>query len=151
MVRISCCRRHCFLRGCRMGVLHFRINSGKDAVYLSMSWVNMLKNPGWDVAKAVLTAPKVRRRYESTGARASRWYPKPRQTKVTLNNGFLRSKRDIVMRAYKLLDTKQHIHVPFLAHRWIGIRCCVVLCTERNNRGVNGVFTNKGGGRMLEP
>ena len=36
--------------------------SGKDAVYLSMSLVDMSKNPGWDVARAVSTAPTVRRR-----------------------------------------------------------------------------------------
>ena len=35
--------------------------SGRDAVYLSMSLVDMSKNPGWDVARAVSTAPTVRR------------------------------------------------------------------------------------------
>ena len=74
----------------------------------------------------------------------------PRQTEVTLDDSFLRSVRDVVMRTCELLNTERHIHVPFLTHRWVGIRCCVVLCAERNNRGVNGFFTNKGGG-MLEP
>ena len=54
--------------------------------------------------------------------------------------------RDVLMRANKLLNTERHIHVPFLAHQWISIRCCVVLCAERNNRGVDGFFINKGRG-----
>ena len=54
--------------------------------------------------------------------------------------------RDVLMRANKLLNTERHIHVPFLAHLWVGIRCCVVLCAERNIRGVDGFFIDKGGG-----
>ena len=58
--------------------------------------------------------------------------------------------RDVCLGAKELLDTERHIHVPFLAHEWVGIRFRVVLCAERNNRRIDGFFTDKGGG-MLEP
>ena len=65
----------------------------------------------------------------------------PRQTEVALDDGFLSLVCDVIVKASELLDTERHIHVPFLAHEWIGIHCCVVLCAERNGRRGSMVFS----------
>jgi hypothetical protein len=73
-----------------------------------------------------------------------------RQTEISPVGGFLRSVREVLLGAKELLDTELHVHVPFWSHGGIGIRCCVVLCAERNNGWVDGFFTDKDGG-FLEP